>query len=127
MDRTYFAAFDRFDEVRDRGGVLLDRVLPAEPGLAHAAYLGRFGKPPRPGDVEISYRPPYERALCGAPVKALLSLRFDVGDPDACPACVSAAGDNAKPPPAWYPRGDEEDWQLWSRLPYRDRVDADEE
>ena len=70
----YFAGLSSYDEQRDPVDHRIDKVLPAEPGLAHSVTLDLFDRPPTEPAILDSWH--YKRGLCGRIVKVLLPIKL---------------------------------------------------
>ena len=111
---TAFAGLTRFDV--SRTGTcdnFRQPVLPDDVGAVHALYQHPRVAAMRHHAVTKPqfYRSPtsYRGAWCGAAIKVVLPVAFDVGDDDACQRCVSAmlAGEPVRRP-AWSPEDGEQ-------------------
>jgi hypothetical protein len=94
-----YASFERVEHKRNMQTMDRYKVLPEEPGVAHALDVQstregdpwrKYGRGPRLAGRHGPYFYDHggPRAACGRSVLVALPLAFNAEDPDACPECA---------------------------------------
>lgn len=113
--KPLYTAFQKYDVRKNTKTFERVRLLPAEPGLAHAldTFYTHEGDPWRRhgrGPSLVGAKRPHfydhegPRAACGRRVKVVAALHFNQEDPDACPECAALVA-SGEAWGRWAPRG----------------------
>lgn len=85
---THVAALTSFTKEKDINGRYPG--IPKEPGVVHSMFRADTVKNCA-DPVFYEYPGSYGKAICGATVKTVLPIAFQLDDSDACRSCVSLA------------------------------------